>query len=62
VVIGSAIVTALDKLDLRFPRVDPASLQEFKQVRAALENEGKGSAKKKVVKKTSGAKGAKSAD
>src|SRR5450432_361447 len=33
VVIGSAIVAALDKLDLKFPRVDPASLQEFKQVR-----------------------------
>jgi PPK2 family polyphosphate:nucleotide phosphotransferase len=60
VVIGSAIVTALDKLDLRFPRVDPASLQEFKQVRAALQNEGKGSAKKKAVKKTPVAKGAKS--
>jgi PPK2 family polyphosphate:nucleotide phosphotransferase len=42
VVIGSAIVSALDKLDLRFPKVDPASLQEFKKVREALENEGKG--------------------
>jgi len=62
VVIGSAIITALDKLDLRFPRVDPASLQEFKQVRVALENEGKGSkgsAKKQVAKKTRGAKAAK---
>ncbi|MDP3075097.1 polyphosphate kinase 2 family protein [Bradyrhizobium sp.] len=36
VVIGSAIVTALEKLDLKFPRVDKASLQEFKQVRMAL--------------------------
>ena len=36
VVIGSAIVTALEKLDLKFPRVDKASLQEFKQVRKAL--------------------------
>jgi PPK2 family polyphosphate:nucleotide phosphotransferase len=53
VVIGSAIVTALDKLDLKFPKADPASLAEFKQVRAALENEGKSRAVKKVaVKKT----------
>jgi polyphosphate kinase 2 (PPK2 family) len=42
VVIGSTIVSALDKLDLRFPKVDPVSLQEFKKVRAALEDEGKG--------------------
>jgi hypothetical protein len=42
VVIGSAIVTALDKLDLKFPRADKASLQEFKQVRTALLEEGKG--------------------
>jgi PPK2 family polyphosphate:nucleotide phosphotransferase len=52
VVIGSAIVRALEKLDLKFPRVDAASVQEFKQVRVALENEGKGrkkaAAKKKV--------------
>jgi PPK2 family polyphosphate:nucleotide phosphotransferase len=40
-VIGSVIVAALDKLDLKFPRADKASLQEFKQVRKALENEGK---------------------
>jgi PPK2 family polyphosphate:nucleotide phosphotransferase len=60
VVIGSAIVTALDKLDLRFPRVDAASLQEFKQVRAALENEGKGRAVKKALpRKTPGAKASK---
>ena len=42
VVIGSAIVSALEKLDLKFPRVDKASLQEFKQVRKALLEEGKG--------------------
>src|SRR3979409_1964949 len=41
VVIGSTIVSALDKLDLRFPKVDAAWLQEFKKVREALENEGK---------------------
>jgi hypothetical protein len=49
VVIGSTIVSALDKLDLKFPRVDAASLQEFKQVRQALLEEGKGSAVKKVT-------------
>ena len=56
VVIGSTIVRALEKLDLKFPDVDAASSQEFKQVRAALENEGKSGAKKKAVKKTPGAK------
>jgi hypothetical protein len=50
VVISSTIVSALDRLDLRFPKVDAASLQEFKKVREALENEGKASAvaKKKL--------------
>jgi hypothetical protein len=42
VVIGSAIVSALDRLDLKFPDADKASLQEFKQVRAALLAEGEG--------------------
>jgi PPK2 family polyphosphate:nucleotide phosphotransferase len=52
VVIGSTIVRALDQLNLQFPRVDKASLEEFKQVRKALEQEGKGSAaKKKAVTK-----------
>src|SRR6201991_1806464 len=41
VVIGSVIVSALDRLDLKFPKVDPASLEEFKEVRRALENEDK---------------------
>ena len=41
VVIGFAIVAALEKLDLKFPRADKASLQEFKEVRKALEEEGK---------------------
>jgi len=48
VVIGSAIVSALDALDLQFPKVDAASLSEFKQVRQALEHEGKKVAVKKV--------------
>jgi len=41
VVIGASIVTALDSLNLRFPRVDKASQEEFANVREALENEGK---------------------
>jgi polyphosphate kinase 2 (PPK2 family) len=46
VVIGSAIVSTLETLSLRFPRADKASLQEFKQVRKALLEEGKRRAKK----------------
>ncbi|MBB4369587.1 PPK2 family polyphosphate:nucleotide phosphotransferase [Bradyrhizobium sp. cir1] len=46
VVIGSVINAALEKLDLRFPRADKASLEEFKQVRMALEKEGAGGKKK----------------
>jgi PPK2 family polyphosphate:nucleotide phosphotransferase len=41
VVIGSVIVAALDNLNLRFPRVDKASQEEFANVRKALEDEGK---------------------
>jgi PPK2 family polyphosphate:nucleotide phosphotransferase len=48
VVIGSVIVAALDGLNLRFPRVDKASQQEFAKVREALENEGKGKAPKRA--------------
>jgi PPK2 family polyphosphate:nucleotide phosphotransferase len=56
VVIGSAIVSALEALKLHFPRADKASLQEFAQVRKALESEGKGGGTKvaaagKVAKK-----------
>jgi polyphosphate kinase 2 (PPK2 family) len=49
VVIGSAIVSALDKLDLQFPKVDKADRSEFKQVREALlaEEKGGGSKEKK---------------
>jgi PPK2 family polyphosphate:nucleotide phosphotransferase len=46
VVIGSAIVSALDALNLHFPRVDKDSKREFEAVRKALEHEGKGSAAK----------------
>ena len=52
VVIGSAIVSTLDTLNLRFPRADKASLQEFKQVRVALLEEGKGGAKKAAAGKS----------
>jgi len=41
VVIGSTIVAALDRLDLRFPRADKASLEEFAEVRKALEHEAR---------------------
>ncbi len=54
VVIGSAIVSALETLDLHFPRVDKASLQEFKRVREALESEGKGGASKAAKKAPAG--------
>ncbi len=56
VVIGSAIVGALDGLNLRFPRTDKASLQEFEKVREALKLEGKGRATqlpRKVERKAS---------
>jgi PPK2 family polyphosphate:nucleotide phosphotransferase len=41
VVIGSVINATLEKLDLRFPRADKASVAEFENVRKALEREGK---------------------
>ncbi len=47
VVIGSAIVSTLESLNLRFPRTDKASLQVFKQVREALLAEGKGRVRKR---------------
>jgi len=46
VVIGSAIVSTLEALNLHFPRVDKESKREFEAVRKALEHEGKGGAKK----------------
>jgi PPK2 family polyphosphate:nucleotide phosphotransferase len=48
VVIGSTVVAALDRLELRFPRADKASLEEFAQVRKALQREAKGGRGKKV--------------
>ena len=49
VVIGSAIVSMLDRLDLQFPKVDKDERSEFKQVREALLQEGKGSAVMKTA-------------
>jgi PPK2 family polyphosphate:nucleotide phosphotransferase len=49
VVIGSTIVTALEKLDLKFPKVDSTERSEFRQIRKALEDEGKTTAVKKAV-------------
>src|SRR3954471_12957490 len=54
VVIGSTIVAALDRLDLHFPKVDKAERSEFKQVREALLEEGKGGAKKAAQQKAAG--------
>jgi PPK2 family polyphosphate:nucleotide phosphotransferase len=56
-VIGSVIVSTLETLDLRFPRADAASLQEFKQVREALEGEGKGKTRKSNKSKNAKATG-----
>jgi hypothetical protein len=44
-VIGSAIVSALDRLDLHSPKVDKADRSEFKQVREALLAEEKATKK-----------------
>jgi len=50
VVIGSVINAALEKLDLRFPRADKASVKEFEAVRQALEKEEKAGNTKKLRK------------
>ena len=59
VVIGSAIVSALEMLNLRFPRADQASLREFEPIRKALEDEGKRRKKGRARKRTAAAKVAK---
>lgn len=46
-VIGSTIVSALDKLDLHFPKVDKAERSEFRQIREALLDEDKSRALQK---------------
>jgi hypothetical protein len=40
-VISTTIVTAMERLDLQFPKVDKDSLKEFEEVRRALKAEGK---------------------
>jgi PPK2 family polyphosphate:nucleotide phosphotransferase len=50
VVIGSTIVSALEKLDLHFPKVDKADLSEFNRVRQALLDEEKGAAASRAKK------------
>jgi PPK2 family polyphosphate:nucleotide phosphotransferase len=50
-VIGSVITSTLDGLNLRFPRVDKASLEEFAKVRKALQSDGKGKPRAKPGKK-----------
>jgi hypothetical protein len=61
VVIGSVIVSALDGLNLRFPRVDKASQEEFAKVREALEQESSRGAGKQAKDKQAKDKQAKSA-
>lgn len=41
VVISSAIVSAMEKLDLRYPEVDKSTTGELKKVQTALEREGR---------------------
>jgi PPK2 family polyphosphate:nucleotide phosphotransferase len=57
-VIGSAIVSALEDLNLRYPRVDKASKAEFAKARKALEDEEESSRalRGRLVKKTGGKK------
>ena len=54
VVISSTIVTALDRLDLHYPKVNAATLQEFQKVRRALEHEDKTAVVKRKPAKRKG--------
>ncbi|MEH2483108.1 PPK2 family polyphosphate:nucleotide phosphotransferase [Nitrobacteraceae bacterium AZCC 2146] len=56
VVIGSTIVSALEKLDLKFPTVEGDALKEFKMVRETLEKEGPVVVKKAAAHKKVGTK------
>src|SRR6201994_3714175 len=51
VVIGSVVVSTLESLNLRFPRVGKAALEEFAKARNALQTEGKGQPRAKAAKK-----------
>lgn len=55
VVIGSAIVSAMEALDLRYPEVKDDDLKRFKEARDALANEGKDAPKDKSAPKSEGA-------
>ena len=59
-VVGAAVVSALDELDLKFPVVDAAKKTELEAARLELEAQG-GGAKKKEKGKKKGKKKAKSA-
>lgn len=51
VVISSAIVSAMEKLDLRFPKIEEVAEAEFRKARTALENEGRKVPQASKVKK-----------
>ena len=53
VVISSAIVSGMEKLDLRYPEVDKSDAGELKKVRAALEKEEQEDARSSKTKKAS---------
>lgn len=55
VVISSAIVSAMDRLDLRFPEVDKGTVEELKRARDALTKEGLTGALVSKKKKVDGA-------
>jgi PPK2 family polyphosphate:nucleotide phosphotransferase len=52
VVISSAIVSAMEKLDLRYPEVDKSEADELSKVRVALEKEERADARNSRTKKT----------
>ena len=55
VVISSAIVSAMEKLDLRFPEIAKGAAEELKKARDALEEEGRAAALVPRKKKVDGA-------
>ena len=50
VVISSAIVSAMEKLDLRYPEIEKGTEEELKKARVALEREGRAARVPKSVK------------
>lgn len=57
VVISSAIVSAMEKLNLKFPEVDKSDAGELKKVKAALEGEGRSAARAPRAKVAGARKG-----